>query len=101
MPCLIVGCGGHSLENLFENCDGSKATKQKAPFPVVTPGSFTFPKGESAQVEAFEDKKRGDSYGFIQVSIEKRVLTCTFYDVAGTAGDTFQLDLDKHQYVKS
>jgi hypothetical protein len=99
MPCLIVGCGGHSLENLFEECDGSKGEKQKVPFAAVMPGSYAIPKGDSVQVVAYEDKKNGGSYGFIGVTIEKRVLTCTFYNTSGTVRDTFSLDLDKHQYV--
>jgi Calcineurin-like phosphoesterase len=101
MPCLIVGCGGHSLENLFDKCDGSKGRKQKVPFSAVTPGSFSFPHGEKARVEAYEDEKKGASYGFLQVTIENRVLTCTFYYASGAAGDAFSLDLDRRQYVKT
>jgi hypothetical protein len=72
----------------------------------VPPGWFQFPKGESALVEAFEDKKRGDEYGFIQVTIQQvtiqnRMLTCAFYEASGTAGDKFTLDLDQHQYAAS
>jgi acid phosphatase type 7 len=49
MPCLVAGCGGHSpLEVLSDGCDGQPEKPRKAPFPVVTPGSFKFPKGDSA-----------------------------------------------------
>lgn len=101
MPCLIVGCGGHSIEDLFEECDGTKGPKQNPPFPAVSPGSFQFPQGESARVDAFEDKKHNGMYGFVQVEIEARVLTCTFFDTSGAAGDSFELDLDEHQYKKN
>src|SRR5262249_55125066 len=56
MPCLIVGCGGHSpLEELATPCSGGDGTPRPAPLPAVTPGSFTFPVGESAVVEYYED----------------------------------------------
>lgn len=100
MPCLIVGCGGHSLEKLFDECDGSKGKKQKVPFDGVMPGSYTLPKHDSLQVVAYEDEKHGGSYGFIEVTIAKRVLTCTFYNTSGGTGDTFSLDLDTHRYVQ-
>jgi len=99
MPCLIVGCGSHSLEKLFEECDGSKGAKQKVPFDAVMPGSYRLPKGDAVKVEAYEDAHKGGSYGFIEVTIEKRVLRCTFYNTAGTPGDTFSLNLHKHKYA--
>jgi acid phosphatase type 7 len=98
MPCLIVGCGGHSLENLFEQCDGSAGPTKTGSFSVVTPGPFQFPKGDSATVEAFADASNGGTYGFIRVTIQNRVFDCTFYNKSGQSGDSFSLDLDKHQY---
>lgn len=61
MPCLVVGSGGHSIENLFEACDGSKAPRQDPPFPAVTSADFAFPTGDSAQLEAYRDKKKTGS----------------------------------------
>jgi hypothetical protein len=101
MPCLVAGCGGHSpLEVLSQQCDGDAGSPRKAPFPVVTPGSFEFPAGDSAQVEYYED---GDSkhseFGFLRVTIKARTLTAKF--IGATSGDIldkFTLDLDSHRY---
>jgi hypothetical protein len=99
MPCLIVGCGGHSLENLFDECDGSQGNTRNVPFDAVMPDGFTLPTGDRVQVEAYEDVKHGGSYGFIEVGIEQRVLTCTFYSTSGR-GDRFSLNLDTHEYIE-
>jgi acid phosphatase type 7 len=100
MPCFIVGTGGHSLENLFEQCDGSgPSAGQSVPFPAVTPGSFAWPQGESATVESYEDKVNGGSYGFLDVGIKGRTLTCRFIDTSGSMRDQIELDLDSHKYV--
>ena len=99
VPCLIVGNGGHSLENLFALCDGGKGPKRSVPFETVAPGSFTFPSGESACVEAYQDKRRGGSYGFIRVTIANQMLTCTYFDTSGQRGDRFRLDIDTKRYV--
>jgi hypothetical protein len=100
MPCLIAGCGGHSpLETLSEQCDGTKGTSRKAPFDAVTPGSFTFPNGESARVDYYEDHENGKSFGFLQVTIAGRTLTGAFVDTSGTPRDRFVLDLDTRQYA--
>ena len=99
MPCLIVGNGGHSLENLFAQCDGSKGPKQSIPFATVAPGSFTFPTGESAHVDAYQDKHHGGDYGFIRVTVTNQTLTCTYFDTSGGRGDAFHLDIHTNQYV--
>jgi hypothetical protein len=99
MPCLIAGCGGHSpLERLSEACDGTKGAEKQTPFDAVTPGSFTFPKGESARVEYYEDHHHGGSFGFLQVTIAGRTLTGEFVDTSGVVRDRFVLDLDTRLY---
>lgn len=89
MPCLVVGCGGHSpLEELFEACDGSMKKAQKAPFDAVKPGSFEFPQGDSAQVEYYNDREAGGHFGYLKVTIDAnaRSLACDFTAVKnGTA----------------
>jgi hypothetical protein len=102
MPCLVVGCGGHSpLETLSERCDGKSDKAPKAPFPVVTPGSFEFPKGDSAQVEYYEDGDSKDAeFGYLKVTIKDRTLSVKFIGVdSGKPLDRFKLDLDSHKYV--
>jgi hypothetical protein len=107
MPCLIVGNGGHSIEQLFEECNGSAGQVKTVPFPAVAPESFSLPAGDCAIVEAYEDKSaeaapgstKGDEYGFIRVTVEQRVLTCTYWNASGVAGDSFSLNLDTHRYV--
>lgn len=101
MPCLVAGCGGHApLELLFEECDGSKGTKKKAPFPAVAPGSFQFPKGDSAQVEYYEDNHTdGSEFGFLKVTIKGRNLKGEFIGATSNKTlDKFKLDLDSHKY---
>ena len=99
MPCLVVGCGGHSpLEILSEECSGAAGTARKPPFAAVTPGSFKFPKGDSAQVESFDDQKTGGSFGFLQVTLAGRVLSGQFVDTSKKVRDQFSLDLDRRQY---
>jgi hypothetical protein len=101
MPCLVVGCGGHSpLEVLSEPCSGDPGVSQTAPFPVVTPGSFQFPAGDSAQVEYYEDFSSSDSeFGFLKVTIEARTLTGQFIGATSHKTlDQFTLDLDSHGY---
>jgi acid phosphatase type 7 len=101
MPCLVAGCGGHSpLEVLSDGCNGKREKSPKAPFPVVTPGSFKFPKGDSAEVEFYED---GDSdhgaFGYLKVTIKARTLTVKFIGAdSGKTLDRFKLDLDSHTY---
>jgi len=86
MPCLIVGCGGHSpLEKLFEGCDGTPPP-QKAPtrsFPAVLPGSFQFPNGDSTKVKYFNDDLTGGNFGYLKVTIDAkaRTLSCEFMGV--------------------
>jgi acid phosphatase type 7 len=102
MPCLVVGCGGHSpLEVLPERCDGKSDKAPKAPFPVVTPGSFEFPKGNSAQVEYYQDGDSEDAeFGYVKVTIKGRVLSVKFMGTDSRKPlDRFKLDLDSHQYV--
>lgn len=101
MPCLVAGCGGHApLELLFEECDGSKGTKKKAPFPAVAPGSFQFPKGDSAQVEYYEDNHTdGSEFGFLKVTIKGRNLKGEFIGATSNKTlDKFKLNLDSHKY---
>ena len=109
MPCVIVGNGGHSLEKLFEECNGSGGPSKTLPFPAAAPGSFALPKGDTASVEAYEDKdgeaypgtkRSGGTYGFARVTINKRVLTCAYWNAPNKAGDSFSLNLDTHQYVQ-
>jgi acid phosphatase type 7 len=101
MPCLVTGCGGHSpLEVLSDQCDGEPGGSQTAPFPAVTPGSFQYPEGDSAQVEYYEDGNSDKSeFGFLKVTIEARTLMCQF--IGATSNHTlnqFTLDLDTHEY---
>jgi hypothetical protein len=101
MPCLVAGCGGHSpLEVLSDGCDGVPEKPRKAPFPVVTPGSFKFPKGDSAEVEFYEDGSRDDGeFGYLKVTIKARTLSVKFIGAdSGKTLDRFKLDLDSHKY---
>jgi hypothetical protein len=101
MPCLVAGCGGHSpLEVLSEKCDGKRKKPPKAPFPVVTPGSFKFPKGDKAEVEFYADGNTDDGeFGYLKVTIKARTLTVKFIGVDSEKTlDRFKLDLDSHQY---
>ena len=84
MPCVIAGCGGHSpLEQLFEACDGTKQAPKNTPFPAVTPGSYAFPKGDSAQVDYYDDLNSGSSFGYLKVTIDgkKHELICEFMGI--------------------
>ena len=95
MPCLIAGCGGHSpLEELFKACDGTKQGARKPPYDVVTPGSFRFPKGDSAQVEYYNDLHTGDNFGYLKVTLDgtKRTVTIDFMGVQ----DGKAVSLDSH-----
>lgn len=84
-PCLVVGCGGHSpLEKLLEACDGSKPkTERLTPFPAVTPGSYQFPKGDSAEVEYYDDAMTDGCFGYLKITIDakKQTLTCQFMGI--------------------
>jgi hypothetical protein len=75
MPCLVVGCGGHSpLEELFQPCDGTLESEPRMPpFPPVKPGMFEFPEGDSAEVEAFDDK----NFGYLKVTVDAKAHTLT------------------------
>jgi hypothetical protein len=93
MPCLIVGCGGHSpLEKLFDACDGTSQKASKPPFDAVKPGSFEFPKGDQAKVKYYDDRRQGGHFGYLKATIdsEKRSLTCEFIGV--TDGKAESLD---------
>jgi hypothetical protein len=85
---------------LAEECDGSRGDKKKAPFPAVTPGSFKFPKGDSAQVEYYEDGHKDDSeFGYLRVTLKERSLKGEFIGAKSNSTlDKFKLDLDKHKY---
>jgi hypothetical protein len=102
MPCLIVGCGGHSpLEVLSNQCDGNPGVPQGAPFAAVTPGSFQYPEGDSAQLEYYEDgNSPSGEFGFLKVSIEGRTLKGQFVGATSRKPhDEFKLDLDNHKYL--
>jgi len=95
MPCLIAGCGGHSpLEELFKACDGTKQGARKPSFDVVKPGAFQFPKGDSAQVEYYNDLHTGDNFGYLKVTLDgtKRTVTIDFMGVQ----DGKAVSLDSH-----
>jgi acid phosphatase type 7 len=84
MPCLVAGAGGHSpLEQLFKSCSGTLQAATSMPAPAVKPGSFQFPKGDSAQVVYFDDKDSGGSFGYLKVTIDAKAhtLTCQFMGV--------------------
>jgi acid phosphatase type 7 len=101
MPCLVAGCGGHSpLEVLSDGCDGKPGKSPKAPFPVVTPGSFKFPKGDSAEVEFYKDGGGDDGeFGYLKVTIKARKLSVKFIGADSEKTlDRFKLDLDSHKY---
>ena len=101
MPCLVAGCGGHSpLEVLSDGCDGKPGKSPKAPFPVVTPGSFKFPKGDSAEVEFYHDGDSDDAeFGYLKVTIKERTLSVKFIGAESEKTlDRFKLDLDSHKY---
>jgi Calcineurin-like phosphoesterase len=101
MPCLVAGCGGHApLEVLAEACDGEIGDRKRAPFPAVTPGSFEFPAGDSAQVEYYEDgNSHGSEFGYLRVTLKGRTLKGEFIGAtSNTILDKFKLDLDSHKY---
>ena len=85
MPCLVVGCGGHSpLEKLFQGCNGIPQKKpSKRHFAAVKPGTFEFPKGDSAKVKFFDDEKRIGRFGYLKVTLDAKAqtLTCQFMAV--------------------
>jgi hypothetical protein len=101
MPCLVAGCGGHApLEVLSDRCDGKPGKSSNVPFPVVTPGSFKFPKGDSAKVEFYADGDTDDGeFGYLKVTIKARTLRVKFVGAnSGKTLDRFNLDLDSHSY---
>jgi hypothetical protein len=96
MPCLVAGCGGHSpLEKLFKACDGSKADKEKPPFDAVLPGSYQFPKGDSAQVEYYDDEKEDSLFGYLKVTVDARKQTLKCELIGVNKGKTKKLDSSK------
>jgi len=101
MPCLVAGSGGHSpLEVLSDGCDGQPGKSPKTPFPVVKPGSFKFPKRDSAEVEFYEDGGGDDGeFGYLKVTIKARTLSVKFIGADSEKTlDRFKLDLDSHKY---
>jgi hypothetical protein len=86
---------------LSDGCDGQPEKSAKTPFPVVTPGSFKFPKGDSAEVEFYEDGNRDESeFGYLRVTIKARTLSARFIGAdSGKTLDRFKLDLDSHKYL--
>ena len=72
----------------------------QTPFPVVTPGSFKFPKGDSAEVEFYEDGGGDDGeFGYLKVTIKARKLSVKFIGADSEKTlDRFKLDLDSHKY---
>jgi hypothetical protein len=85
---------------LSDKCDGKRKKPPKAPFPVVTPGSFKFPKGDKAEVEFYADGYSDDrEFGYLKVTIKARMLTVKFIGADSKKTlDSFKLDLDRHQY---
>jgi len=67
----------------------------------VTPGSFKFPKGDSAEVEFYADGNSDDGeYGYLKVTIKARKLRVKFVGAeSGKTLDRFKLDLDSHSYL--
>ena len=94
MPCLVVGCGGHSpLEKLLKACDGTEEKKgPKMPFPAVTPGSYKFPKDDSASVEYYDDVNSGGSFGYLKVTIDAKARTLTCQLIGVKNGKAVKLD---------
>ena len=90
MPCIVVGCGGHSpLEKLFQPCDAALKPKLlKPPFPAVRPGTFPFPKHDSADVESFDDK----SFGYLKVTLNSKARTLTCQRMAVKKGKGVEID---------
>ncbi len=103
IPCIIAGSGGHSpVEALFKPCaEGSKPGPAKpTPFPVVLPGKYQFPKGCSAQVEAYDETH----FGFMEVTVDlhHQQVRGTFFAVLNDdkqphAKDAFALDISTHK----
>jgi hypothetical protein len=85
MPCLVVGCGGHTpLEKIFEASDGTLEKKRVNPhFPAVTPGKYQLPKGDKAEVKYFDDADSGGSFGYLKITLDAKAhtLTCQFMAV--------------------
>jgi hypothetical protein len=80
------------LEELFKACDGSQADKQKPPFDAVKPGSYEFPKGDSAKVEYYDDKNNDKCFGYLKVTIDGKKHTLTFEFMGIKNGTTKKLD---------
>jgi hypothetical protein len=107
IPCLIAGSGGHSpTEPLFQDCSGTLQPEQKPPFPAQIPPVLTLPKGDSVQVEAYNDQ----AFGFLTLTVDaaKGKLTGEFsklhkktLNLHKTLADSFTLDLRAHKLVKT
>ncbi len=93
MPCLVVGCGGHSpMEELFQACDGTSQKAHKPPFPAVKPSAFEFPQGDSTEVESFDDRKTEGLFGYLKVTLDAKAHTLTCQFMAVKNGKAIGLD---------
>jgi hypothetical protein len=101
IPYLIVGSGGHSpIEPVGHGCDGTEGPAPALPCDVVRPAGLKLPKGDRAQLVAYNDR----DFGFLRVTLnaQKKTLVGEFFaahsEVPGRAGrpalhDWFVLDL--------
>ncbi len=99
VPYLIAGSGGHGpVEKLGERCDKQTIEPPRSvPFDCVLPPGLAIPKGESAQVVAYNE----ESFGFLRLSVGPSLLVGEFFalDAAGqiSLADSFTLDLSAHR----
>ena len=76
IPYLIVGCGGHSIENIWTLCDGtSKAPAKAVPFEVKHAGSSAITPGASVKVVAYNDEE----FGFLRVTVTPSELVGEYF----------------------
>jgi len=83
IPHLIAGCGGHGpVEEIVKNCDGTVGTEPVAPYPVVIPGGYNFPAGDSATVDAYNDR----DFGFLRFTSDGKNIRGEFFTVPEVSG---------------
>lgn len=96
MPCVVAGSGGHApVERLFHACDGTMTATRSVPFDAVSLPGFPVSRGETVQVEAYDDR----SFGFLRITVDSAQLMGEFFTASPgplTLVDSFVLDLQTH-----
>jgi hypothetical protein len=104
-PYLIVGSGGHApIENLFQTCENGPGPAASTPCQIVLPPGLTLPKGDCAELAAYNDR----DFGFLRLTLDmnKHKLTGEFFAAYTESGaseglprldDSFRLDIKRHK----